>query len=43
MATKIGIMVEYNEKLPILKLHDLSISWFCESYEKLNILYFHLY
>ena len=42
MATKIGIVVEYNEELPIVKLHDLSISWFCEVIWKIKYFVFPL-
>ena len=30
MATRPGRVVTYNKKLPIIKLHNPSITWFCE-------------
>ena len=39
MVDKLGRVVVYNEELPLIKLHDPSITCFLRSCDKLNILY----
>ena len=43
MATKVGRVVTHNEELSLIQLHDLSITWFVRSRDKLNISYLHLH
>ena len=36
MITKLGKLVTYNEELSLIKLHYLSIAWFCEVSDNTN-------
>ena len=38
MAIKLGRVLTHNGELSLIKLHDLSITWFCEAPDKLNFL-----
>ena len=39
MATKLGRVVTYGRKTPHTKLHDLLITWLCDKYKALYLLF----
>ena len=43
VATKFGRVVIYNKMLPLIKLHDPLITWFCEVRRQINLHYHNVY
>ena len=42
MVTKLGRVVTFHEELPLIELHDPSMTCFVRSRDKLNATYLHL-